>query len=176
MMKRLKEFFDLIVALAKAWPYVSGFIILIFTVMAGLAAKIQLITIQVKMPLLLVILFISFSLYPIAKLIEWIISKNIKGSFEYDGLLWKPTWFGFGNPTPICPVLDCGCEIHYKIEQSPSVQGDYSISPFFFQKTVYSYIYECPRHNKIDVSNIDIVELKSKAKLFQNSLKKQKVQ
>lgn len=175
MMRKLKEFLELIVAFARAAPYLFGFIFVSFTVAAGLSARIQSVTIHFDLPLLYVILFVSLSLYPIAKLAEWIINRNSLPPFDYAGLLWKPSLLGFGYPTPICPFPNCGCRVHYKVKQLSVIDAssDDPRSPksaIYVQNYVDDHIYECPRHNRLSISNISISELKTKAKYLQSEL------
>jgi len=165
-MKKLKEFLDLIVSFAKAWRYLLGFLILITSIVAGFATDIAKITVQLKVPLLIMILVTSLALYPIAKFFEWALKKRTVKLFPYNGLMWKPARFSFFYPTPMCPREGCGRQVYYKTEPTISVKP--MSGPISFQAmNTYLNIYECPEHGRLNIPDIDINELREKAKLFQ---------
>lgn len=165
-MKKLKEFLDLIVSFAKAWPYLLGFLLLVTSIVAGFATDVAKITIQLKVPLLIMILVFSLALYPIAKFFEWALKKKSVKLFSFSGLMWKPAYFSFFYPTPMCPHAGCSRQVYYKTESSISVKP--MSGPITYQAiNKYLNIYECPEHGRLNVPDIDIYELREKAKLFQ---------
>lgn len=168
-MKKLKEFLDLIVSFAKAWRYLLGFLILITSIVTGFATDIAKITIQLKVPLLAMILVISLALYPIAKFFEWLLKKKSVKLFSFSGLMWKPAYLSFFYPTPICPHSGCDCQVYYKTDSSISVKP-ISGTIHFQARNEYLNFYECPKHGRLNVPNIDFNELREKAKIFQKSI------
>ncbi len=162
MIKRIKEFLELIVSFGKAWPYLLlalGYLLSIY----AFAVKFSSTIVQFSVPRFLLITVITLALYPIAKLIEVLIKSKKQRPFLYKGLLWEPTFLDFGYPTPTCPHEDCGRKIFLKTVPSISVQP---ISGAFLQASPdYNYIYKCPIHGVLDVPNLSIRELQEKAKL-----------
>ena len=167
-MKILKELLELIVAIAKAWPYLLGGLLFIVSVIVELSTGLASVTIQISLSLPVVIIIIALASYPIAKFIEWLIKGKRIEPFIFDGLLWKPSRLSFMYPTPICPHQGCGCRVYYKTDSSVSLRPIHG-TPHWQAHNGYIHIYECPQHGRLSVSNIDIDELRKKAKIFHTS-------
>jgi len=164
-MKRIKDFLELIVALAKAWPYLLLALSYLLAVIA-FAVRFSSQLVAFSVPRLLFITVIALALYPIAKFIEALLKSKEQKPFLYKGLLWKLRRFSFQYPTPLCPHEDCGREVFLK--SIPTVSVTPISGPFLQANSNYNHIYECPIHGVLsDVPNASIQELREKARLVQ---------
>jgi hypothetical protein len=64
----------------------------------------------VQLPLIVLLVLGVLALYPLFKLVQWILLLKKAKPVRVAGLDWKPSRWLFGYPTPICPR--CGCTIH----------------------------------------------------------------
>lgn len=166
-MKRLKEFLDFIVSLVQALPYIWGFLVLAVAVIIGLATNIESTTVHVSLSLPLVIALIALAIYPVAKSVEWLFKARSAPPFPYNGLMWKPAWFGFGKPTPFCPVPNCSFEVHHRSEQNLSIRPVSGYGPMLQTRTNDMHYYVCPIHGKVAQNEYEEDELRKMAKSVQ---------
>lgn len=164
MIKRLKEFFEFVVSLMKAWPYLLLVVGYLSSVIA-VAIKFSSATVNFSIPRLVLVTVVSFALYPIVKFVETLMRRKEKKNFLYKGLLWKLGFFSFQHPTPICPKKDCGRKVF--IKSTPKISITTISGPFLQANSEYDHTYECPIHGSLDVPNLPIRELQEKAKLSQ---------
>jgi hypothetical protein len=164
-MQLLKQLLDFLNSLVKAWP---SLVIIIGGVSSAVLWLMQVgqTTVAFSLPLSVVVIILTLALYPITKVVQSIVQRS---SFEYSGLLWKPSFLGY--PCPVCPIQGCGQRVFAKVIQPPPVQVVRPNDWGKVQMTMH-YQYECPLHGKIDsVPNWPIDELRKKAKSIQRSNK-----
>ena len=165
-MKKLKEFFDLLVSFTKAWPIILSVLLFIFSAIVGFSEFARR-SFVFSLPLWGVLLILALTAYPIGKLIEFIVLRRKAPLKLIDGLLWKAPFISIGAPTAICPRQGCGYEVICKEIPPPQF---HLITPRSndMQKASfeYSFQYECPIHGRIGgVPNEPMEWLQLKAKL-----------
>ena len=163
-MRFLKRILDLINSLVKAWPYLIIVLGWITSAILWLVRVGQL-NVILSIPLSLLIAIAALALYPVAKTIQFAVERMRTPSFEYCGLLWKPSIIGHSRP--FCLVQGCGRKVFYKILEPAPVR---LMHPNDWSKANWgnTYIYECPLHGRIQsVPNWSMVELKKKANSIQ---------
>jgi hypothetical protein len=166
-MRKLKELFDLIFSIGRAWQYILpiAFVIgtAVYTFVHGTASA----TIQFRIPFLLFITIILLALYPPAKFLEWAFKKNAPRPFQFFNLLWKPSRWSFIYPSPICPEPGCGYQVIYRIEPRIFMEP---VGDGYHKQAITRelHIYECFKHGKLNVPDISIRELRENARIFQN--------
>ncbi len=165
MIKRLTEWLNLITAAGRALPYVIAAGAFIGVLLKWLAGTLW--AVSVQLPLLLVIAIVSLAVYPLAKLLEWVVKKDAAVPFEYSGVLWRPSRLSFHYPTALCPVRGCERELFHTSERKPSLEP---ISPHgwdLYAKVATIYYLECPEHGRVWQGDSDLNELQAKARSMQ---------
>jgi hypothetical protein len=153
-------------AIGRAWPYLVAIVLIIAGAVSGVAAK----RVELDVPLLAVVAVVVLAAYPLAKLVESTIRSQARRPFSYGGLSWKPSWWGLGYPTALCPRPACGRRVYYKTEAGISLEP---MGPCGWDKVLsrkVAHFYECPMHGRLDVPDIDFRELQEKAKIMESRL------
>lgn len=116
------------------------------------------------LPLWVVGIVVILSSYPVAKFIEWLITRRkIQPPIEYGGLLWIDE---DEKLIPVCP--QCHCDVIYN-ENSTQVEVPRRGSLFRTStENQYSYIYECPNHGKLEVVNDALYSLRQQVESIRN--------
>ncbi|MCB8977976.1 MAG: hypothetical protein H6657_11190 [Ardenticatenaceae bacterium] len=115
------------------------------------------------------------ALYPILKLVQWIIERLFSRNFEYKGLIWKSTIFGLKSRCPQC-LREVEC-----IREAPP-QAFITRSPKEMQEYIdragkYNYSYKCRIHGNLpEVPNMHIKALTNEAQREMKWLKGQAAQ
>jgi hypothetical protein len=165
MWKRFKELVELLVNLQKLAPLLLGTLVIVVSIVAGLAG-IGRLSVQINLPLPVIIAVSALALYPVAKFVQWWF-RPLK-PFGYSGLLWRPSHLSFGFPIPLCPHENCGCEVFCEGKPPPALQfiGVGTSNRIVTEET---FIYECPIHGRVGgIPNEDVAVLQRKAKLLQS--------
>ncbi|HEX8990246.1 MAG TPA: hypothetical protein VF784_01085 [Anaerolineales bacterium] len=171
MIKRLTEWLNLITAAGQALPYVIAAGAFIGVVLKWLAGTLWAASVQLRFPLLLVIAIVSLAIYPLAKLLEWVVKKDAAAPFEYSGVLWRPSRLSFRYPTALCLQPSCGRELFHKSESKQSVeQGQHGWD--YYPKLTTTHFLECPEHGRVWQGDSDLDELRAKARSMQKSNKR----
>jgi len=150
MMKRITDFLNLLVSIAKArWILLLGFAT-VLSILVWLRNKLFLV-VEIRLPIIAIISFVVLGSYPVAKLFEWLLARKPISPVQYRGLLWKPSRLRFRYPTPLCPR--CKCKIIFRVERKSMylVQSIRDIENA--QDKMIQYIYECPNHGILPVPN-----------------------
>lgn len=164
-MKKLKEFFDLLVSFAKAWPIILSILLVILAAIVGFSEFARR-SFVFSLPLWVVLLILALATYPIGKLIEFVVLRRQAPLKLLDGLLWKAPLFSFGSPTAICPRQGCGHEVICKEIPPPQIRVITGLNDLHQASFEYTYQYECPIHGHIGgVPNEPMGWLQRKAKL-----------
>lgn len=167
-MKKLKEFFDLLVSFAKAWPIIISVLLFILSLIVRFSEFARR-SFVFSLPIWAVLLILALIAYPIGKLIEFIVLRRKAPLKLINGLLWKAPLLLIGAPKPICPRKGCGHEV-ICIEIPPPQFHLITRSNDMQQANFeYSFQYECPIHGRIGgVPNEPLELLQHKAKLIFN--------
>jgi hypothetical protein len=165
-MKTLKQILDLLGSLLKAWPLLITILGVIVSVILWIF-KIGQTPVFFSIPLSLAVVIAGLCMYPVLLVLRFIVVRIRKPSFQYQGLLWKPSLFSFRYPQPLCPINGCGHEIFIKKIPPSPIQVTRGLTGLRITST---YEYECVIHGKLQsVPDISIEELQIKAKLFQRA-------
>ena len=164
-MKKLKDFLDLLVSFAKAWPIILSVLLFISSAIVGFS-KFASKRLVFSLPIWAVLLILALMAYPIGMVIKWIILQRKATPKLVNGLLWEAPLFSFGTPKAICPRQECGHKIFCKEIPPPQVHLITSRKDFQQANFEYSYQYECPIHGHIrGVPNEPLEWLERKAML-----------
>ncbi len=163
-MKRIKQILEFLGSLRKAWPIlITAVSIIISAILWILEAGRT--PVKLSLPLFLVVALMGLCLYPILAILHATIARLRKPPFEYQGLLWRRSFFFFRYPQPLCPIEGCGRDIFIKEIRPPSIQ---IISGSVGPNLTSTYEYECALHGQLQsVPNMSIEELQIKARLVQ---------
>lgn len=164
-MKRIKDFLDFLITLVNAWKIVLPVLLVVLSA-AFTVLKIGNKNISINLPIWVVVAIAVLALYPFAKLIEHLVNKKKSPNIKLYGLLWKPSFFSFRYPVPLCPHSNCERKVICRAIPPNPLKVVTSISEINNAKFEYRYIYECPIHGQINgVPNDEINLLQTKAKL-----------
>ncbi|MCB8983136.1 MAG: hypothetical protein H6659_04885 [Ardenticatenaceae bacterium] len=162
-MKRLKEFFDLLVSFSKAWPIILTVLLVILAAITEFS-KFANQSFVLSLPLWALILIVALATYPLGKSIQFVVSRRKTPLKRLNGLLWRTRLIGI--PIAICPRNGCGCEVICKEIPPPSLQYVARIEDLRKASFQYSYQYECPVHGALEgIPNEPLSLLQQKAKL-----------
>ena len=102
----------------------------------------------------------------------WVVSQKNEKYFSYKGLLWKPGYFKFQNPIPVCPQEDCQRPIECFRISPPRhlISADLKeMQDFLNKQNTYKFVYRCPLHGDIQGGpNEPINDLIKQARYEQN--------
>lgn len=167
-MKKLKEFFDLLVSFTKAWPIILSVLLFILSAIVGVSEFARR-SYVFSLPIWAILLILALIAYPIGKLIEFILLRRKAPLKLIDGLLWKAPLLSIGTPTAICPRQGCGHEVICKEIPPPQFHLITRSNTLQQARFEYSFQYECPIHGCIGgVPNEPMEWLQRKAKLVFN--------
>ncbi|MCP4140841.1 MAG: hypothetical protein GY755_11220 [Chloroflexi bacterium] len=169
MIKRISEFLDLLVSVVKARWILLIFFGAILSALLWIRNKLFFM-IEIQIPIIATVFIGLLVLYPAAKFLEWLLDKKQNLPIPYEGLLWRPSRLRFRYPTALCP--HCECEVLFQEERNSMfiVQSrqDFENIP----DKMAQYIYQCPTHGVLPVSNKHLSQLQELAKILINSQKK----
>ena len=166
MIKRITEFLNLLISIVKArWILLLGFSA-IFSLFIWLRNKLF-IVVEMRLPVIGIVVIVALCAYPIAKFIEWQIVRNRRLPVHFRGLVWTPSRLRFRYPKPLCP--HCKCEIVYRVERK-SMHIVQSIRDFDkVQNNLVRHIFECPNHGVLQIPNEPMRYLQELARTKINS-------
>lgn len=164
-MKRIKEFLDFLVSLVTTWKIIFPIIVIVlaaFLKIFKFATEIY----TLSLPLWAFIVISILAFYPIANFIKFIFTRRKVPYTNLYGLLWKPPFFSFNYPKPICPKKDCRREVICKTIMPRQLQLLTNLSDWENADFSNHFIYECPIHGQLNgVPDEPINCLTEKAKL-----------
>ena len=164
-MKRIKEFLDLLVSLVSAWKIILPILLLVVSVVITIL-KIGTKTIEISLPIWVILIIVLLAIYPFAKFVEYLRRRRNSAPVRLYGLLWKTRFLFSYFPIPLCPHDSCGREVICKEVSPNQYQVITSLNELRNAKFEYRYIYECPIHGAVNgVPNEDLSLLQHKAKL-----------
>ena len=102
MWKRFKELVELLVNLQKLAPLLLGTLVIVVSIVAGLAG-IGRLSVQINLSLPVIIAVSALALYPVAKFVQWWF-RPLK-PFSYSGLLWSQRDPWSESPALELPIL-----------------------------------------------------------------------
>lgn len=112
-----------------------------------------------------ILVLVGFAIYGPLRFAEYAFNKYRKPVFSYAGMKWKPAFFSFQYPTPLCP--HCERDVISKINYPPPVLV--ARAHDLERKLQTTYSYECPIHGKIyGPIDMSLKELLERARIVQN--------
>lgn len=171
MIKRLTDWLNLIAAAGRALPYVIAVGAFIGIVLKWLAGTLWAVSVQLQLPLVVLIAVVSLTVYPLAKLLEWVVKKDAVAAFEYSNVLWRPSRLSFRYPTALCPKSGCGLKLFHKSESKPSVEQG-RLGWDYHAKLTTTHFLECAKHGIVWQGDRGLDELQAKARSMQQGGRK----
>ena len=113
-MKLITDLLNLLISLVKTWEFLYHFVLISLAVLSSLfefGTK----TLQLKLPVWIILIISILAFYPIVNLIVYLLNQRKISYKKLDGLLWKKPLLPFVNPKPYCPRENCGCKVAYKV-------------------------------------------------------------
>jgi hypothetical protein len=163
-MKRFKELLDFLITLVTAWKVVLPVLLIVGSAI-WTVLKYGKILITVTLPIWVILVIGILAVYPLAKLIEYLLKHRRPSDFILNGLLWHAPLLPFRSPIALCPQKDCGCRVICKVIPPQHYRVVSTISEMNSLRFENRYVYECPIHGEIaGVPNEEPNLLREKAK------------
>lgn len=158
MINKLRNLIDLVLkffSFTKIIISLLGVILIYLTVAFKLISK----NVNINLPIWVCVIIVILAIYPILKIIEFLITKNKLKKILLFGLMWEISYKPFKKIIPFCPINNCLTEVICIQKRPPTFQITNSRLPHLGIDEKIHFRYECPHHGIINGTPDEDIEI-----------------